>query len=230
MQTIGVRIQALKRASTAEQVAAILHDVIVSGAMKPGDRLREVPLAESLGVSRAAVREAIQLLVRDGLVRHTMHRGALVAEIDAEDIGDIMRLKRIIEADGIHASNGAPDIELLRGTVEVLAECIRSGDADKVAEADLLFHKQLSGFLGSSRLERLCAQMHIELRLASYAATVADGQTARRILRDHRAIVSALRKGERENAVRLLLAHLDADEKRLLAMITPVAPEPSQAR
>jgi DNA-binding GntR family transcriptional regulator len=66
----------LRRESTAQQVASALRELIVTGGLPSGAHLREAALAQQLGVSRNTVREAVQILVSDGLVRREMHRGA----------------------------------------------------------------------------------------------------------------------------------------------------------
>src|SRR3712207_5450747 len=87
----------LRRESTAEQVAGALRDLIVGGGLAPGTRLREAPLSQQLGVSRNTLREALHILVSQGLVRHQAHRGAYVAELDADDVRDIFRVRRLVE-------------------------------------------------------------------------------------------------------------------------------------
>src|SRR6266567_7515964 len=71
----------LRRESTAEQVASALRELILSARFMPGTHLREGPLADQLGVSRNTVREAMQILVSEGLVTREIHRGAYVARL-----------------------------------------------------------------------------------------------------------------------------------------------------
>ena len=71
----------IQRQPAAEQVAAALREAILSGRMLPGTPLREVAIATELGVSRNTVREAARVLGSEGLIRHEMNRGAMVADI-----------------------------------------------------------------------------------------------------------------------------------------------------
>ena len=89
---------AIQRQSTTEQAAAALRDAILTGKIPPGTPLREVALAAELGVSRNTVREAARLLGGEGLVRHQMNRGIVVAEITAADVRDIYAARAAVEA------------------------------------------------------------------------------------------------------------------------------------
>src|SRR2546423_760865 len=79
----------IKRVSTSDQVATALREKIFSGELRPGTPLQEVAMAASVGVSRNTLREAIRQLVHEGLVRHSVHRGAAVTELSEDDIADI---------------------------------------------------------------------------------------------------------------------------------------------
>src|SRR3990170_4985376 len=87
----------IKRASTAEQVAEMLREMILSGELQHSGALREVALAQRVGVSRNTMREAIRVLAREGLVTHHLHRGALVTRLTASDVEDLFRVRRTVE-------------------------------------------------------------------------------------------------------------------------------------
>ena len=65
----------IRRVSTADQVASLMRQRILRGEFKPGTSLREVVIAAAIGVSRNTLREALRILVQEGLVRHSVHRG-----------------------------------------------------------------------------------------------------------------------------------------------------------
>src|SRR5690349_12287711 len=73
------------RAVTAQPEAVVTHirRAVVAGELRPGDKLREVRLAAELQVSRATLREALNLLVRDGLLVQEPYRGFGVTRLDA---------------------------------------------------------------------------------------------------------------------------------------------------
>ena len=92
----GLSSLQIKRASTAEQVAEALREMILRGEIKQGQPLREVSLAASIGVSRNTMREAIRVLAREGIVMHEMHHGAMVTRLETRDVEDIFRVRRVL--------------------------------------------------------------------------------------------------------------------------------------
>src|ERR671910_3881669 len=85
----------LELASTVDRVAAELRRAVFDGELESGTALREVALAESLGVSRPTVREALTVLVADGLATREPHRGVSVSTPDPESIGDVSRAREV---------------------------------------------------------------------------------------------------------------------------------------
>ena len=74
-----------------------LRDAIVSGDLKPGERLMEVDLAEKMGVSRTPVREAVRKLEMEGLVTMVPRKGTHVAELSAKDIMDVLEVRAALD-------------------------------------------------------------------------------------------------------------------------------------
>ena len=208
----------LRRESTAEQVAGALRGLIVGGGLAPGTHLREAPLSQQLGVSRNTLREALHILVSQGLVRHQAHRGAYVAELDAEDVRDIFRVRRLVELAAVRelVADGT-DLAELERQVAALAEAVETGarSAD-VLDADLGFHATLVEQVHSERLGTLYAAVSTEM---SVCLTLSAGAEVRgeQLLRDARAVLAAMRKRDADRAAELLEEHLAAGELRLLA-------------
>ncbi|MDI3500468.1 MAG: hypothetical protein PWP22_239, partial [Thermoanaerobacter sp.] len=85
-----------------------MKDAIITGKLKPGERLMEVQLAEKLGVSRTPVREAIRKLELEGLVVMVPRKGAYVADLDAKDLLNVLEVRSSLE--GLAASLAAERI------------------------------------------------------------------------------------------------------------------------
>src|SRR5437763_486534 len=82
--------------SRREQVANILRESIVSGKLKPGDRIREKEISDQLGVSRGPIREAIRQLEQEGLLISYPYKETVVAEMSDDEIMDVLIPIRII--------------------------------------------------------------------------------------------------------------------------------------
>jgi DNA-binding GntR family transcriptional regulator len=208
----------VRRESTAEQVAGALREVIVDGSLAPGTRLPEGPLSEQLGVSRNTVREALHVLVSQGVVRREIHRGAYVAELDADDVRDIFRVRRLVEVAAVRELIAVdPDLGELEQELAELVDAVKAGasSADVLA-ADLRFHQTLVEQVHSERLgalyESVSSEMSVSVTLSAGAEVRAD-----RLVRDLRALLAAMRRRDGDKAAAVLERHLAAGERRLLA-------------
>src|SRR5919108_5846490 len=90
-------LQPVALESAASMIADQIRVKIMDGSFAPGTQLGEVQLSERLRTSRGPVREAMQRLIQEGLLRAERHRGVFVVELDDEDIGDLYLARRAIE-------------------------------------------------------------------------------------------------------------------------------------
>jgi DNA-binding GntR family transcriptional regulator len=210
---------AIQRQSTTEQVAAALRDAILSGAVPPGTPLREAAIAAELGVSRNTVREAARLLGGEGLVRHQMNRGVVVAEITAADVRDIYAARAAIETAAAEALTTHRDpaiYQQLESLVGQIEDAFARNDAAGVLDGDRLFHATLVAAARSPRLSAFHTQLRHEQRLALSLAERscrALGRTAD----DHRVLLDALR-GTPARARAQVSTHLQAGAAELLRL------------
>jgi DNA-binding GntR family transcriptional regulator len=86
----------------ADNAVSVLHEAILSGELAPGERLRIEDLGERLGMSPMPIREALRQLDARGLVEHTPHRGAKVAELSVEDLEDTTKVRLALETLTVH--------------------------------------------------------------------------------------------------------------------------------
>jgi DNA-binding GntR family transcriptional regulator len=210
----------IKRASAVDQVVDALRLKILRGELAPGTPMREVQMAESLGISRNTVRDAVRALAREGLVSHTMHRGAIVTRLTERDVVDVFRVREEIETQAIAASERASDEQLagLRDTVDQLTRGANAGDWDEVVDADCLFHRHLVGFLGSPRLDRFYDTIQGELRLCLSITDRADDDP-RDLIAEHEELYELIATGERARCSALLTEHLHEARARLCRMV-----------
>jgi DNA-binding GntR family transcriptional regulator len=190
---------AVQRTSSADQVADAMRALIFSGDLRQGEALREVPLAEALGVSRNTTREAFRVLSAEGIITQRLHKGASVRQLTADDIHDIFRVRRWLELSAADAFASAPssDLEALRRAVARLRAACAVRDAHEIADADFHFHGGLIALLGSPRLSRFFAQLESELRLCFAIADYFE-QDVDKIAREHEELFGYLERGESE--------------------------------
>lgn len=112
-----------------ERVLAGLRQEIISGTLRPGDRLVERELADRFGVSRVPVREAIRALVTEGFVHFETPRRALVRRLTRDDVRELFELREALEvyAAGLAAARATP--EDLAETEKLLASAAAATEA-----------------------------------------------------------------------------------------------------
>src|SRR5246127_950662 len=145
----------IHRVSIADQVAGILRQRVLTGELRPGTSLQEIPLAESLGVSRNTMREAMRILSLEGLLKRSIHRGIAVAQLSLRDVQEIYHVRRVREISAIQAAK-APAPEVLRELLTALEQyekAVEARDWVSAVNHDLHFHSLLIRFLANKRLE-----------------------------------------------------------------------------
>ena len=135
-----------------------LRQAILTGKLKPGERLMEVRLAETLGVSRTPVREAIHKLELEGLVTMVPRRGAEVAQITEKSMNDVLEVRRALDA--LCAELACERITqeglaALKQACDYFEQCVAGKDILKIAQADVALHDIIVQATGNQRLIQL---------------------------------------------------------------------------
>src|SRR5215510_13838224 len=118
----------LELSSTVDRVADELRRAVFDGELESGTPLREVALAESLGVSRPTVREALGALVAEGLATRELNRGVSVSTPDPASVRDICRARMVLEGAGVRRWPDADESlrEAVRTTLMGYTTAVRS--------------------------------------------------------------------------------------------------------
>lgn len=118
-------------------------EAIDAGDYPPGARLLETELADRFGVSRTPVREALRRLETQGVVAHEPRKGAVVASLDYDQLGELYAVREVMEglAARLAARHASPaEIQLLR---DMIAEDRTINDPKAQSQANKRFHRQL---------------------------------------------------------------------------------------
>jgi DNA-binding GntR family transcriptional regulator len=214
----------LAHSSTVDRVAEELRRALFDGELVPGTPLRELALAEAMGVARSTIREALGTLVAEGLATRAPNRGVFVTALDPDAVRDVARARTVVEVAGVR--RWAEADEEARGAVrealaafeELVAAGGRSGSAPTPSEltaAHLAIHRSFAALSGSARLVALADSLYAEIRLG-----LAKVDRIRRNTEDqargHRALLTLLERGEVDAAARELEAHLTHAETSML--------------
>ncbi|SEO57416.1 GntR family transcriptional regulator [Amycolatopsis saalfeldensis] len=210
-------IEPVSRESTAAVIARQLRDAIMTGALPPGTQLGETDLAARFQVSRGPLREAMQHLVSEGLLRSERHRGLFVIDLEPGDVYDIYLARSAVErAALLRALRGDRDAvaAILEQTVADMAAAADDDDPAALSTADLRFHEALINASGSKRLVRMARTLLIETRMCLSLLQNTYQRVEERV-DEHTRIIDALRAGDDETALHLLEAHMEDAVQRL---------------
>jgi DNA-binding GntR family transcriptional regulator len=231
-------LQPVSRQSTAAIIADRLRDAITRGVFPPGAQLGEVDLAGQLGVSRGPLREAMQRLVQEGLLRAERHRGLFVIELGIEDVRDIYTARLAVEqaaARMILQGDRQAAVVALTGAQQAIVAAAAADDPVRLADTDHDFHITLVRLSGSLRLQRMAQTLLAETRMCLIALQ-ANGPEPAQLVAEHQALLDAVEDGEESRLITLLTEHLadavariETDSSQpVTERITPPSPSPTE--
>ena len=207
----------VRRTTTAQQLADGLAERIMAGAFGPGDRLRESAIAAELGVARNTIREAVRILELTGLVRYEVNRGAVVIAPTPENVEALYTARERLETAAAARTPRPEQLQAINAAFDDLVAAAKTGDPKQIVDRDLAFHQAIVATLDSSRLDDFYAAMTKELRF--YLTVLSKDETPDEIVAEHRAIVGAIRAGDRDRAVAEISAHIDTSVQRLKQLL-----------
>ncbi|MBI9109764.1 GntR family transcriptional regulator [Maridesulfovibrio ferrireducens] len=150
----------IKKLTYSEQVAEYIKRLILEGELSPGDQVKEVVLSKTLGISRAPIREAMQMLSREGLICFEPQKGKYVAALTAKQIEDSYFTGGVLEAAAVTQAISLysdEDLSNLKEVVEGMRQIAETGENEKsLAELDNAFHNILFSRINNELLIELC--------------------------------------------------------------------------
>lgn len=216
MTALQRRVADRQAASLPQLIVEELERMIITGALKGGDRINESALAMRLGVSRGPVREACRQLERSKLVEFRTNRGMFVREISVQEAAQLYDIRASLFglAGRLAAARlGERDAGTLRAKVERLEE---AAGMDGYYPLNVDLHRHLVALSGSPRLAELYDSVSKELHL--FRRHGLESTSARRTSNDeHRRILDHLEAGRADEAARLMEAHILSGKSRMLA-------------
>ena len=173
-----------------------LRQMIVTGAVQPGDLLAETALAQEFEMSRTPIREALKQLEREGLVEVRARVGTFVRKPTQREIHEMFQLKEAFEglAAGLLARRGrVPELLLLQENIAQSTEAVENGDAKRYSQLVHEFHSTLVAGADNFKLSE-----HYDLLMNQLAYHRIVSQTLslpgrlRNSVNEHQAIIDAI--------------------------------------
>lgn len=207
--------------SLQERVYEQLKGAILSGEIKPGERLLETQLAQSLGVSRIPLREAIRKLERDGLVVAFPRRGVYASSISPRDIDDVYAVRVVLEGLAARlAAERRTDEQLARldRIVAEMKEQADRGDSNGLFATGRCFHEAVLEASGNAKLVPLMDLMRSQIERIRQLRMRVSART-HDVYREYAAIRDAIRRGDGATAEAEMRAHVERPRVELLRMM-----------
>lgn len=211
-----------------EKVYEYIKSSILSGHLKPGEKLTEEHLAETLGVSRTPVREALHKLESEGLIKTRKKRGFIVSRDSREDVEELFELRSILEGYTLRTISKSVSEETLHrldGFIQNAEEALRRKKIEDVFKWNTRFHDTLHELvMHKTRLHRLIVNMRkYVLRHRQDTLRYPDG--GRRAVEGHRKIVMALRLKDPDLCERVMREHIREAKEDALQSLFGEAPK-----
>ena len=199
-------LKPIKIPSAKEKVASELRKAILSRKMKEGEILSLDSVATQLNVSITPVREAFQILARDGLIKLRQNKGAIVLGITDTYIREHYQLRAILESAcaGLAAEEGV-DISGIRDSYEESKATLGKGDYSQYASQNRDFHSEIWAAAGNKKMENMIAELWNGLSMGSM---VTEEEYAGISIKEHEAIYEAIKAHDVQLAQRRMYEHI----------------------
>ncbi len=198
--------------SMSALAAEALRQMVLTGELRPGDRVIENRLTEELGVSRPPLREAMRVLEQEGLIVQTPRKGAVVAPVTPHDIYEIVSLREEIEQIAVRL--GVPvrsqeRLDRLRQAFQALQDAAEEPGAARVVETSFAFHLAIVGLAGHRRLEDVYRSLSLQMRMcmAMNRRVRAEIETPREDAARHRPLMDLVEAGDYEGMAHAVAHH-----------------------
>ncbi|MDT8861003.1 GntR family transcriptional regulator [Alkalihalobacillus sp. MEB130] len=198
------------------KVVSVLRKAILKGDFKPGSRLVQSDLADSLGVSRMPVREALRKLEIEGLVTLEPHRGAIVNSIQIDDILEIYELRSQLEKMAVEQSVKLLNEEDLIELSSLVDDMEETDSVDVFVEANINFHRLLIHRCPWKRLTTFIETLWNGF--AQETPQVISGQM-QKSNKEHREILEAVKNKDEIMAAQLMAKHINRTKLHLVEAI-----------
>lgn len=200
-------------------VADMLRTAIVNGQIRPGTPIIETSLAEQLNVSRAPVREAIQILEADGLIENVPYKGKRVKPLTPKSVEEVYSLREQFEAFAIRRIvERNSDISRLHGHVADMFAAADAKDFTGLMAADEAFHRTIIELADHELMLTLWDNLFLRIRQIMALRNSAN-RDLRQVARNHPPIVAALERRDMILAISLISDHTrSASEINIAAM------------
>ncbi|WP_206797682.1 GntR family transcriptional regulator [Amycolatopsis sp. MtRt-6] len=211
------------RLSLTERTHALIKEDILTARRLPESMLVEHELAREYGVSKTPIREALRLLAHDGWVLVLPRKGYLVRPLRFEDVREIFALRQMIEPPLVVEAAKRSSPEQLDALERHIDDQAAAASTEAALNAATAFHLDIARLSGNRRAERIMLGVTDEVRRMHYLApNLRSRLTEDAEIRDHRDLVSAMRRLDIERAYEIMDRHSQESLRQKLEGLTTI--------
>jgi DNA-binding GntR family transcriptional regulator len=203
--------------SLAERVYRSLKEDVLAARVGRDELLLEQALAERYGVSKTPVREALRLLVHEGLLLVLPRKGYMVRPVGIQDVAEVFELRRILEPPlcAEAARRRSPEqVAAMEQSVEI--ERLLADPSLEEMEQSLGLHKLIAEATGNNRAAAIVRALVEDAARLPWLVPILKDSPGRPNVEEHAGIVAAIAAGDADAAAAAMLAHLEATIARAL--------------
>jgi DNA-binding GntR family transcriptional regulator len=216
-------MDSLKRLAPLQNLTGLAYNsiknYILHEDLDERTRLTEEGLSRQLGISKSPVREALNSLLTEGLIRIEARRGAYVRSFSFQEVMDLYGLREALEVYAVGIATITPElIKGLRQSIARTRTLLKAADQFGHIEEDTNFHGLIASASGNAELCRTLKNIQNQLwlcRRKTYNLSASTAPSA------HKAILDALERGDRRAAQKAMQSHISLVRKRLLDFMQP---------
>lgn len=199
-------LKPIKMPSAKEKVAAELRKAILSRQMEEGEVLSLDSVAAQLNVSAMPVREAFQILARDGLIQLRKNKGAVVLGITETYIKEHYQLRAILESSAA-ALAAEPDVDIseIESVYEEAEEALAEGNLRQYTDLNRAFHSEIWTAAGNQKMKNIISELWNGLSMGNM---VSEEDYAKVSIKEHGNILKAIQKHDKEAAQKTMYDHI----------------------
>lgn len=211
----------MKKIYAPQNLTALAYESIKSYILREDldeeTKLTEESLSNQLGISKSPVREALNSLHTQGLIRIESRRGAYLRRFTAQEVKDLYDLREALEVYAVGAAIVTPELlSELRESTKRTRNFLKTNDRMKHIEEDTKFHGLIALATGNAELCRVLANIQNQIwlcRRKTYELSASTAPSA------HKAILEALEKGSLKEAQGAMRSHIALVRQRLISFM-----------
>ncbi len=205
----GAAAPSVAPTATSERVAAYLREEILTGAIEPGQRIRQEEVAQRLGASRLPVREALRMLETEGLIENESNKGARVPRLDMHDLDVIYEMRERLEPLALAVSMPQLSQADLGQLARIQDQITDNQDVARFLELDREFHLLTYSGCHVVQLSSMVMRMWNTTQHYRRAFVALSGAGRMWVINaEHRLLLDAIERGDVPDAERYLGGHI----------------------